>query len=151
MRLTLGNLQFLFVAAIFIICAQSVLSAPDPCMAVCCSRGWLFYGSGNFSKLGVNGSSDCNCFDSPLFKCSVERRQHPHQRIEIESIRWERRRHTEEETDRMEENDLLAPPADNHCTSACCNTGSVDYGYGDMARLGECNCAMQPSSQCSTP
>jgi hypothetical protein len=52
------SLALLFAAAPLPLHAQG---APDPCMTTCCAAGWSFYGEGNFSKLGVNGSSNCNC------------------------------------------------------------------------------------------
>jgi hypothetical protein len=97
-------------------------------MAVCCSRGWNFYGEGNFSKLGVNNSSDCNCFDSAVNKCGSSRRQ-----IELE------------EADYQPMRKMTA----DHCLTACCSVGHAFYGYGDYARLDDCNCAMQLPLACT--
>lgn len=117
---------------LFSFVSQTALGQIDQCETVCCSRGWNFYGEGNFSKLGVNNSSDCNCFDSVVNKCGAQR-----QRIELEEV------------DYAQAVKRLTVGQDDHCLTACCAVGHAYYGYGDYARLDTCNCVMQQPLPCT--
>lgn len=117
-------------------CASSAQTV-DPCEASCCSAGWLFYGEGNYSKLGVNGSSDCNCFDTQITACPKDDSFIAAQVKRADLLRdWG-----------VEAVELRAPE-DTHCMGACCSVGHALWGNGDYARINTCNCAMQLPTSC---
>jgi len=137
-----SSASFLVLLCVALFTIQSLTSPlafaqdpSDPCEAACCSRGWQYYGTGNFSKLGVNGSSDCNCFDSPVSACKPSRSSlfTPASPAPVMSKKGARGRGEEPD----------------HCLGACCSAGHAFFGRGDYARLDTCNCAMDQPAACS--
>lgn len=128
----------LFAVCLLFLTLYSCASAQavDPCEASCCSAGWLFYGEGNFSKLGVNGSSDCNCFDTQITACPKDNWMAAQVKRADALREWG-----------LEVVDLRAPD-DTHCMGACCSVGHALWGGGDYARINTCNCAMQLPTSC---
>jgi len=123
-----------------LVCALSSSPAlaggpPDACLTTCCAAGWSFYGEGNFSKLGVNGSSNCNCFDAALIACPKSSAGLMSPRALLIS---KARREMQQ----------LMKPDDGLCQPACCSVGHAYYGYGDYSRLGDCNCVASASVLC---
>jgi hypothetical protein len=121
-------------------CLYTSAQVTDPCLASCCSSGWLFYGEGNFSKLGVNGSSDCNCFDTQITACPKSYGEAQQKRMQL------RKMFGGAAANSVQSSDIAL---DDHCLSACCSVGHTLWGNGDYARLGACNCAMQIPQLCS--
>ena len=140
------SLPSLLVCVLLLLTLHSCLSTSaqvtDPCLASCCSNGWLFYGEGNYSKLGVHGSSDCNCFDTQINACPKRGAfgEAQHKRMQL-------RKQWGASGDALQSN--LGAAYDDHCLSACCSVGHALWGNGDYARINTCNCAMQLPQVCS--
>ena len=107
------------------------------CLCMMCVLSPSLAGEGNYSKLGVNGSSDCNCFDTQITACPKEDSWLAAQVKRADAMReWG-----------VQPVELRAPE-DTHCMGACCSVGHALWGGGDYARINTCNCAMQLPTSC---